>query len=105
MSGVYSPTGNSYYDEVKNATDLDFATDLVCAYFETPARFYSHESYLKSRYYDKSRSDFLYVINWSRFVKTDVYYSYKGTSGNWYWLDIRYRRAYANNRYNEFHIQ
>lgn len=104
MAGTYSPTGNSLYNEVKNATDLTLATDMVCAYYETPARYLTKEGWEKGRYHDKSRSDFLYNLDWSRFLpQSTVYYSYKGQSGYYYWLDLRQRRAYAQGRYNLYH--
>lgn len=72
--------------QIKDATDIILATDLVCAYFESPANYASKDAYDKGRYAG--------VIAWNRFL----YSEHLGR----YYLDLEKRRNAAINYYNEY---
>lgn len=95
MAKKYEPTGNSLYNEIKDATELQLATDIVCAYYETCERWYTWESVLENHKYGPV----------SRYVKSTAWYSYKGKSGYWYWIDLGKRRAYAEKIYATYHTE
>ena len=92
MAGAYD--GTSKATLVKEATDLKFATDLVCAYFETPSAYRDKDDWIaRNGKYD-----------WSRYAKTDVHFTYKGKSW-WYWIDLDKRRKCAEEVYAKYHTE
>lgn len=86
---MYTRLGEDGVEELKNMTDFVSATDYVCHYFESPARYTSEEEWANSKYGpDYAQHGGTYKIKWEHFVWSD--------ETQYYELHLQERRDRAN---------